>query len=1081
MSKETKIQTTAKSTISDDNTICITSGQITIPNIDEELCKNARPMFICSLDKDTGLLNAISSDTYAHINLLCSKPQVTKEKFFELRERDFDVKNNINKVTNKILDKYNKPVFPMQSDPLPPLLKYLPAKVDCSSVVARLQQEYFQKYVGSIPELMIGKIINDRDLATIINNVGTYVSEHPDYLACIGKNVQRLYDDIPPACKEMLDPFLIGVDPTSDEYKAIISSDQFRAIRYSKEYQSCLDITRTVISSPAPWCMSYVKPYGSKFIITDEPGYISCLSSQNISSLTDNQAGLDTCDVCDHLIILEISVAPSFWIHGDTSKIKIISPDEIVISDKKVSFKDCNNQSSTIPPMDSTLVLDVCNSSQIFTAESTIFVTVDNYRKLQSHGATVVNVYQLNVSVELGGEILNAHTACVRSNCVTNIHIDEPDQVGVIYNPVITKEFGDNTCTDEWAEQFTQNLFTCPDCEDTKDIFGENSQEYLNCLETNYKIFLSIKDLNIKYNLYKSGSSPDYDKTKYTADVHDSHVYKSYPKCESELLEFGPESIEFKTSIVRKYYVSTDSCQCLNCYFIEDKSSQEYIKCVREFCYKIVEPVSICPPELSSINEINKFYDQVQSIDYNNLNELRVSNLLMDASEIQLLIESGLESIKLGEAILLNEVPYIQDTYKYQDKELFIRKRIVSDSDILEYIQPIRDRIKDEDVDFLVNNLKHSLIQIQYGASESDGDRVIFDSGLIDKCNLVDNSETLHSKITLEDSVTCVTNTITGKTTCFERLPETLPQVDPGDCIELLSDVSDDTIIKLIRQDDKLRDKLVSESLIDLSNNISHEALSYVRYSIICPNPELVEIIKYIEKNNVDNITLLIERYVGIPTFVLGTEYIRDRSVLTGVDIIREDVDTGITSPIKPVSINAELFDNKEYVVRRSGVLDVIIPANVIEPVASTEIIEIIQGQLKPEEGKVDPYAIVQYIDVNIALNVDDSLYDNIKSSVESIKIDTIEYLRRELGVPVKVTVAQTVDLPRISLAIKLRDDIDSIKSTLTPEYISTFQYVLNKLSAISGDPLVEVPIDVFYYNEKTDTGDNKLIVKLGI
>ena len=174
-----------------------------------------------------------------------------------------------------------------------------------------------------------------------------------------------------------------------------------------------------------------------------------------------------------------------------------------------------------------------------------------------------------------------------------------------------------------------------------------------------------------------------------------------------------------------------------------------------------MEPVSICPPELSSINEINKFYDQVQSIDYNNLNELRVSNLLMDASEIQLLIESGLESIKLGEAILLNEVPYIQDTYKYQDKELFIRKRIVSDSDILEYIQPIRDRIKDEDVDFLVNNLKYSLIQIQYGASESNGDRVIFDSGLIDKCNLVDNSETLHSKITLEDNVTCVTNTIT--------------------------------------------------------------------------------------------------------------------------------------------------------------------------------------------------------------------------------------------------------------------------------------------------------------------------------
>ena len=44
------------------------------------------------------------------------------------------------------------------------------------------------------------------------------------------------------------------------------------------------------------------------------------------------------------------------------------------------------------------------------------------------------------------------------------------------------------------------------------------------------------------------------------------------------------------------------------------------------------------------------------------------------------------------------------------------------------------------------------------------------------------------------------------------------------------------------------------------------------------------------------------------------------------------------------------------------------------------------------------------------------------------------------------VPVAQTVDLPRISLAIKLRDDIDSIKSTLTPEYISTFQNVLNKL-----------------------------------
>jgi hypothetical protein len=519
----------------------------------------------------------------------------------------------------------------------------------------------------------------------------------------------------------------------------------------------------------------------------------------------------------------------------------------------------------------------------------------------------------------------------------------------------------------------------------------------------------------------------------------------------------------------------------LNCYFIEDKSSPEYVKCVKEFCYKIVEPVTICPPELVSINEINRFYDQVQSIDYNNINELRVSNLLMDASEIQLLIESGLESIKLGEAILLNEIPYIQDTYKYQYKELFVRKRIVSESDIIDYIKPIRDRIKDEDVEFLINNLKHSLIQIQYGASESNGDRIIFDSGLVDKCNLVNNTETLHSRITLEDNITCVTNTITGKTTCFERLPEDLPQIDPGQCIELLSDISDDTIIKLIRQDDKLRDKLVSELLIDSSNNISHEALSYVRYSVICPNPELVEIIKYIEKNNVDNITLLIERYVGIPTFVLGTEYIRDRSVVTGIEVIQQESKTGIVDVIKPVTINAELFDNKEYVVRRSGVLDVIIPANVIEPVASTEIIEIIQGQLKPEEGKVDPYAIVQYVDVNIALNVDNSLYDNIKSSVESIKIDTIEYLRKELGVPVKITVAKTIESPKVSLAIKLREDIDEIKSTLTPEYISTFQYVLNKLSAISGDPLIEVPIEVFYYNEKTDTGDNKLIVKLGI
>ena len=128
----------------------------------------------------------------------------------------------------------------------------------------------------------------------------------------------------------------------------------------------------------------------------------------------------------------------------------------------------------------------------------------------------------------------------------------------------------------------------------------------------------------------------------------------------------------------------------------------------------------------------------------------------MNASEIQLLIESGLEYIKLGDAILLNEIPYIQDTYRYQDKELFIRKRIVSEEDIRDYIKPIRDRIKDEDVEFLINNLKHSLIQIQYGASESNGDRIIFDSGLVDKCNLVNNTKTLHSRITLEDNITCV-------------------------------------------------------------------------------------------------------------------------------------------------------------------------------------------------------------------------------------------------------------------------------------------------------------------------------------
>jgi len=354
-------------------------------------------------------------------------------------------------------------------------------------------------------------------------------------------------------------------------------------------------------------------------------------------------------------------------------------------------------------------------------------------------------------------------------------------------------------------------------CEITKQTFGEDSDEYRNCVLSNC-----------------------------AASTQCAECQPLYAQ--------DPLSSEYRECLVRNCIVGSEPL-CLQCCII-DKEAQpaEYIHCVKTYCEGLILPKQPCTEEDLSraiIPDYSAFIPHPsEQLDKN----LLLCDRFLTPELVPQLANSGVSVISAGQPKVISGDDYLEDRFTYNNLTFIRRSRVVADADILAYLgEAYVSTLTQPELDALILTLRNQLTEIRLSILNGNVESLVMDSGLVTKCKYQSTCHNTFYTITSSENCTFITNNLTGEVTQNCYAPATIFLQHDLCSPAKLNEIDKKQVSKLIEEDKSLRDFLYDFGYMDSYTDFnSQRAIDFVLYQIICPFPEIVDVFIFVSVNKSD-------------------------------------------------------------------------------------------------------------------------------------------------------------------------------------------------------------------------------------